>query len=215
MKYKPNMSFSEHVFSLNYVATTILPNWHVYANELRQAENWFIDNDLVTAIGITNVATEFHTPYLSHRLCPLFDNLHSAIHSELMHNEKIVKGVQNSEIKDYLEVGESWIAKYNEGEATAKHFHYPYHMVSTFYYDVEVSTPLIIEYYDDEGLQQKFIEVTNGLLILLPGDMMHSVPTVKGARSMVASNWFYNLDKYNEHLLEKQTEWLKKGKKSS
>lgn len=215
MRYKPNLTFSQPVYSMDYIGITILPNWELYANELRQAEKWFRDNGFNSAIGITNVATKFHTPYLSHTMTNLFDNIHDKIHAEIMGLERECRGIQNSDIKDYLKVGECWLASYEEGDATAKHFHYPYHMVSTFYYDVEISTPLIIEYYDDEGFQQKSIDVTDGLLLMIPGQMMHSVPTCKGPRSMLASNWYYDLTTYNIKLAELQKDFLQKNEKKT
>jgi hypothetical protein len=196
--YKPNLSFSKDILLEDYIMMTVLPNWDRYVDDIKEAEAWFEKNNMTTADSKTNVNSKYHTPYRSQKYVDNLDNLHSEIKREIDFAQAEYRGIKKTALWNYLEVGESWIAKYQEGDTTNQHVHYPYHIVSTFYYDVEVSTPIVFQYYDETGLTQKEVEVSNGLLIVQNGSVKHSVPQCKGARSVVASNWFYNISSYLE-----------------
>lgn len=192
------MSFCEDILLQDYILITILPDWKTYVNDMHLAENYFNRKYLTNADGKTNVQSDYHTPYRSHTHVDLFDRLHQATKKEIDFAQEKYRGIKKTSLWNHLKPGECWIAKYKEGDSTNNHVHYPYHLVSTFYYDVEESTPIQFEYYDEYGLQQKQIEVTNGLLIVQNGAVPHSVPQCKGARSVVATNWFYDISKFLE-----------------
>ena len=196
--YKPNLSFSEPILLEDYIAVTILPDWHEYVADIKEAEAYFIDNEMTTCDGRTNVNSKFHTPYRSQKHTSKFDALHNAILKEMHFAQDSFRGIKKTSLWDYLKVGECWIAKYEEGDTTQQHVHYPYHLVSTFYYDVEQSTPIQFEYYDPH-IAQKQIEVSNGMLIITNGSIKHSVPPCKGRRSVVATNWFYDISNFLEN----------------
>ena len=194
--YKPNLTFGTEVMLSDFIITGIMPKWDTLVEEIHEAEKYFEDNNLTTADSRTNVNSKYHTPFRSHTHTPCLDRLHLCIKAEITQAQTDYRGMNQTSIKDYLTVGESWILKYKEGDTTRKHMHYPYHLVSTFYYDVEKSTPIVFEYYDLEGLQQKEIEVSNGMFIIQNGAVTHSVPTVRGSRSVVATNWFYDISAF-------------------
>lgn len=194
--YKPNLSFGTEVLLSDFIVTGIMPKWDTLVEEIHLAEEYFEENNLTKANDKTNVMSDYHTPFRSHLYTEFLDRLHLCIKAEINHAQNDYRGMNQTSIKNYLTVGESWILKYKEGEVTQKHSHYPYHLVSTFYYDVEKSTPIVFEYYDLDGLQQKEIEVSNGMFIIQNGAVTHSVPTVRGSRSVVATNWFYDISKF-------------------
>jgi hypothetical protein len=196
--YKPNLTFGTEVLLSDFIVTGIMPKWDTLVEEIHKAEKFFEDNNLTKADAKTNVMSDYNTPFRSHQHTNFLDNLHACIKKEIFQAQNDYRGMNQTSIKNYLTVGESWILKYKAGEATQKHSHYPYHLVSTFYYDVEKSTPIVFEYYDLEGLQQKEIEVSNGMFIIQNGAVSHSVPTVRGSRSVVATNWFYDISKFIE-----------------
>lgn len=196
--YKPNLTFSEDILLEDYIIMTVLPDWNRYVNDMKLAENYFNRKNLTTSDTRTNVQSNYHTPFRSHTHVDLFDGLHKAIKKEIDFAQEKYRGIKKTALWNHLQPGECWIAKYEEGDTTNWHVHYPYHLVSTFYYDVEVSTPIVFEYYDEYGLQQKEVEVSNGMLIVQNGAVKHSVPPCKGARSVVATNWFYDISKFLE-----------------
>lgn len=196
--YKPNMSFSEPILLEDYIMVTILPDWHEFVERIHLAEKYFEENGLTTADSRTNVMSKYHTPYRSQIHVDHFDHLLARILHEIHYAQENFRGIKRTSLWDHLKVGECWIAKYEEGDTTQQHVHYPYHLVSTFYYDVEKSTPFVLQYYDDTGIQLKEIEVSNGMLIVTPGALKHSVPPCKGRRSVFATNWFYDISKFIE-----------------
>ena len=196
--YNPNLLFSEDILLEDYILMTVLPNFDEHIKNIKLAEEWFENNNMTTSDSWTNVQSNYHTPFRSHNYVNFFDDLHSVIKKQIDYAQEKYRGIKKTELWKHLKPGESWIAKYQEGDSTNQHIHYPYHLVSTFYYDVEVSTPIVFEYYDADGLQQKEVEVSNGMLLVQNGAVKHSVPRCRGARSVVATNWFYDISKYLE-----------------
>jgi hypothetical protein len=207
--YNPNLQFAEDILIEDYILTMVLPDWEKYVEQIKLAEEWFIKNDMITADGYTNVKSGFHTPYRSQIHGDWFDDLHNAIRFQINYAQHKYRGIKKTALWDQLKPGDCWIAKYQKGDSTAQHVHYPYHMVSTFYYDVEVSTPIIFEYYNEHGLEHKSVEVANGMILVQNAAVVHSVPEVKGPRSVFATNWYYDIRTYLENsdkeIAEKKT----------
>lgn len=76
-----------------------------------------------------------------------------------------------------------WIAQYESGDKIDNHNHFPSDFSCVYYIDIdEDAAPLIIE----DKLE---IPVKEGLLVMFPSTITHSVPSTTGKRTCVSANF--------------------------
>lgn len=158
---------------------------------------WCSENNVYNGDG-TNVVLRGrnHTPYMTQKIC---EYMQPVVDEMSFHAKQFFSSVQgfNTVNLDYTTCGEMWIAEYKRGDMAHEHQHYPYDIAMTYYCNIEDSTPIQFTVWDPEyGFIKKEVHPSDGMIVMFDGRIPHSVPHVKGNRTCVASNWYFDMSKH-------------------
>jgi len=159
------------------VFSRIIPDHNVLNQSLKlMIEDYRASNP---KSNTTNVKA-WHTHYMLHRSEPKF-----------LPFIDMVYGYIKSLCREHYYVGENidfacsnfWAMMYEEGDYTLPHIHFPANFSAVYYIDVEPdASPIVF------GNSVR-VQPENGMLLIFPGDVLHSVPETKGKRTLVSMNF--------------------------
>ena len=136
--------------------------------------------------GVESNVKAWRSDWFTHRTTKVFDPLVNIMVSAC----EYVSDVYYNNFTEY-QAYNFWVMVYDEGNYTEEHHHFPSEFSCVYYVDVDKGcAPLIIE--------GETIQPENGLLVLFPSILDHSVPETKGRR-IAASGNFIQVQKEPQH----------------
>lgn len=182
---------NKSILKTGHISVVTLKNAKEINEKIRDAYQWFQDNNRLNWMQ-TNLTCE-HTPYISHRMCeqlqPVYDEFKTHAVQYFAQTKQYRYGIDK-----FTECAEMWIAKYEAGHHAELHTHFPFHLAMTYYLDIDDPRPIEFEVYDPEyGWALDSIAPSEGMLVMFDGDIKHRVLPVRGNRTCVASNWYFDL----------------------
>jgi hypothetical protein len=194
--------FETHIPVPTAIGISILPHYDLHSTLLRNAFAFCNDNDYMNE-GSTNVQSK-HTPYRTHNFYPELEQFNSLVSRAIDEYFITSLGFPHSVP---TKCTESWIIEYNSGDMTRSHCHYPNMISATYYYDVEDQTPIMFESYQNGTVVNIPVVPTDGMLIIFPSYVRHSVPRCNGKRGTWASNWVYDFTVQEEAFDKNNVTW--------
>ena len=157
------------------IFTTIIDNYEQINTHVRKH---ILDLKKQHPEGVESNVRAWRSHWFTHKVTsvfnPLVDLMTSAVDfvSDQFYNDEHAK----------FEPFNFWVMDYQDGDETLNHCHFPSSFSAVYYVDVEPNcAPLIVE--------GETIQPENGMLVIFPGHLDHSVPKTKGRRICASGNF--------------------------
>lgn len=176
-------------FTEGFIDTHQHPTPDFY-NEVKKAWNFFETNNIWNTK--TTQLTGRMTPYHSHFHYDM-SNIFTLLKNEIV--TYVAQQKSYNYATPFLKCGESWMAEYNKGDEALLHRHWPFHIVTSYYFDIEDDTPLSVGKFNIKTHEWDYfdIPIKENELIIFEGGLDHKVAPCNGKRKVLATNWYYDL----------------------
>ena len=124
----------------------------------------------------------WHSDWHTHKVNPKFEYFVNLVESACTFISHSHFGVGEDVV---MKCENMWVVQYIKGNFAHEHDHFPSILSCAYFVDVEEdSSPLIIE-----GME---IKPENGMLVIFPSLLRHSVPETHGQRTVISMNFRAN-----------------------
>ena len=170
------MTIKTHLVPVNeMIFTTMFPE-HEEQNKILKEKIFEIKKENPDTSDVQTDNSSWHSSYFLHTEYDEFDRL-------MIFTQKASDWIakKHHRVPAVFDVYNMWAMTYDRGNQTHQHHHFPAALSAVYFVDAEPnSAPLTFGN----------IEVTpiNGLLVVFPGILMHSVPPTEGKRVIISMN---------------------------
>lgn len=170
------MTVKTHLVPVREMVFSVMFPEHEEQNKILKEKIFDIKEKNPESVDVQTDNTGWHSSYFLHTEYDEFDRL-------MVFAQKVSDWVAKTHhrVPAEFDVYNMWAMTYDEGNQTHQHHHFPAAFSAVYFVDVEPNAaPLMFG--------ETKITPINGLLVVFPGILMHSVPPTDGKRVIVSMN---------------------------